>query len=144
MNPVQVGDLEARFRPLVGTEVTVAEALLDDAWAILVSSLPDIDARMTSGATNVALVRSVVSSMVLRVLRNPDGVRTWSVDDYSQTRDASVAGGSLYLSADELALLNGRASSARRGAFSVAPAPVEPVRSPAAEWWYGYAPGYLR
>jgi hypothetical protein len=58
--------------------------------------------------------------MALRVLRNPNGVRQWSVDDYSETRDSALSAGSLYVSDDEAALLSGTAAR-RRGAFSVAP-----------------------
>lgn len=125
-NPVYVRLIEARFRPLNADEVPAAEALIDDAWAVLLATVPDIDARMMAGTASRELVISVVSAMVLRVLRNPNGVRSWSVDDYSETRDNSVAAGSLYVSPDEVALLTGRASSTRRSAFSVAPSTESP------------------
>jgi hypothetical protein len=121
-NPVVIADLEARFHSFTPAEEITAQALLDDAWAVLLMMVPDIEDRMTAGTTSIEAAVFVVSSMVLRVLRNPNGVRTWSVDDYSETRDNSLSAGSLYASADELALLTGRSSTARRGAFSVAPA----------------------
>jgi len=131
-NPVIVPDLEARFRSLTAEERPGAEALLDDAWAILLTVVPDLEDRMASGAASVNLVVSVVSAMVLRVLRNPNGVRSWSVDDYSETRDNSLAAGSLYASPDEVRLLTGLASSTRKGAFSVAPA-SDSSRAPGSE-----------
>lgn len=144
-NPVYVDLIEARFRPLTAEESPVAEALIDDAWAVLLATVPDVDARMASGATSRELVISVVSAMVLRVLRNPNGIRSWSVDDYSETRDNSVAAGSLFVSPDEVALLTGRASSTRRGAFSVAPSQDSPrARGSEAEFVdylrYGWRP----
>lgn len=132
-NPVILDDLVARFRPLADTEEGVAQALLDDAWAILLTVIPDLEARITAGSTSEALVVSVMSAMVLRVLRNPNGVRSWSVDDYSETRDNSLSAGSLYVSPDEVRLLNGRASSARRGAFSIVPYVDQSVPAPGAE-----------
>ena len=108
------------------------QALLDDAWAVLLTVIPDLEARMSSGATSVGLVVSVTSAMVLRVLRNPNGVRSWSVDDYSETRDNSLSAGSLYVSPEEVALLTGRASSSRRGAFSITPYQEAP-KAPASE-----------
>lgn len=105
-NPVLVSDLAARFRPLTTDETAVAQALLDDAWAIALVQIPSLATRLDGGDLDSSLVRAVISAMVLRVMRNPDGIRTWSVDDYSQTRDATVSGGVLYLSDDELGLLS--------------------------------------
>jgi hypothetical protein len=131
-NPVVTADIEARFRALTDAEETTAQALIDDAWAVLLMMVPDIEARMTAGSTSTEAVVFVMSAMVLRVLRNPNGVRSWSVDDYSETRDSSLAAGSLYASPEEIRLLTGRASSTRSGAFSVAPA-AEPCPAPGSE-----------
>lgn len=117
-NPVNVADLEARFRPLTDAETPVAQALLDDAWAILLTRRPALEQQITDEEVSEGLVRAVVAAMVLRVLRNPNGVRQWSVDDYSETRDNSVSGGFLYVSDDELGLLNGGSTS---GAWTIRP-----------------------
>jgi hypothetical protein len=97
-NPVVTADIEARFRTLTDAEENTAQALIDDAWAVLLMMVPDIEDRMTAGTTSTEAVVFVMSAMVLRVLRNPNGVRSWSVDDYSETRDNSLAAGSLYAS----------------------------------------------
>ena len=121
-NPVTTADLEARFRPFTGTaEEDTAQALLDDAWEVLLMTVPDLDARIDAGTVSTGAAVFVVTSMVLRVLRNPNGVRQWSVDDYSETRDSSLSAGALYASEGEIALLTGRASTARRRAFSITP-----------------------
>jgi hypothetical protein len=121
-NPVTVSDLELRFRPLTDTEETAVQYLLDDAWSVLLVTVPDLEDRMTSGTVTEPLASFVVSSMVLRVLRNPNGVRSWSVDDYSETRDNAVSAGTLYaLERGRLAdgranpPVGGRSRWARRG-----------------------------
>lgn len=136
-NPVLLDDLEARWRPLLDTEKANAQALLDDAWAIANAQVPMLTSSLDSGGVSPDVVRAVVSAMVIRVLRNPDGVRTWSVDDYSQTRDNSVSAGALYLSEDELALIGASIGRPRRGAFSITPGGGE-AHSRGSEWPYGF------
>jgi hypothetical protein len=148
-NPVTVSEIETRFRPLDAAEESSVQFLLDDAWAVLLVSVPDLEDRMTSGAVTGPLASFVVSSMVLRVLRNPNGVRQWSVDDYSETRDNAVSSGALYVAPGEVDLLTGRANPQRRGAFSVGPGqpacPAPGAERDAAELEYlryGWAAGY--
>ena len=129
-NPVTVADLEARFRSLTADEQTVAQALLDDAWAILLVSKPNLEQQITDGAIAPEVVTFVVAAMVLRVLRNPNGVRQWSVDDYSETRDPSIASGGLYVSTEELALL-APAGTGSGAAFTITPASDGPGYSTA-------------
>ncbi len=107
VNPVMVSDLEARWRPLTAAETGVAQALLDDAWMILLTRADAIEARITDGTLPAELVRAVESAMVLRVLRNPDGKVSETIDDYTYRRADPVSAGALYVSADELALLGG-------------------------------------
>lgn len=135
-NPVLITDLEARFRPLVGNERTVAQSLIDDAWAIACTQLPALASSTAPDGT----VRAVIAGMIVRVLRNPEGLRSFTSDDASFTRDNAVSSGGLYLSADELALLSTAVGGARRGAFSIAAAQSEPV-APGSEWPYRYPPG---
>lgn len=142
-NPVLLADLEARWRPLADSEKSNAQALLDDAWAIANAQVPLLNSSLDGGNVSPEVVRAVVSAMVIRVLRNPDGVRTWSVDDYSQTRDNSVSAGALYLSPDELALIGASIGQRRRRAFSIAPGGGEVHHSRGAEWPHDYGCGYL-
>jgi hypothetical protein len=108
-NPVQITDLEARFRSLTDAEKVNAQALLEDAWAELLSpkNVPDLEDRIGDGRVSTALVVRVVRSMVLRVLRNPDSLRQWSVDDVTFVRDSAVSAGELYASPEEVELLTG-------------------------------------
>lgn len=106
-NPVTVPDLVNRFRALDTAESKIAESLLLDAWEELLApkNVPDLEQRMADGRVREGLVRRVVAAMVLRVLRNPDAIRQWQIDDASFTRDQLVSAGLLYASEDEVALL---------------------------------------
>ncbi|HET6916596.1 MAG TPA: Gp19/Gp15/Gp42 family protein [Acidimicrobiales bacterium] len=106
-NPTAVSDLEARWRPLSTQENTNAQAFLDDAWAQLITLADNVPADLSSGALDPGLVRSVISAAVLRVMKNPDGNRSESIDDYSWTRDSAVSTGTLYFTDNELALMKG-------------------------------------
>lgn len=122
-NPVYVSDIAERWRPLSDGEVIVTQSLLADAWAIVVSAVPDIETRLAGNppALNEALVKVVVSAMVLRVLRNPEGKLSEAIDDYKFTRDSARSAGTLYIDPSELALL---APSVSTGAFSIRPSYV--------------------
>jgi hypothetical protein len=104
-NPVVTADIEARWRPLTAAERDVAQAFIDDSWAVALTQVPGIEARMAAGTLSVDIVVKVVSAMVLRILKNPDGLRSWSVDDASFTRDQALSAGLLYLADTELAEL---------------------------------------
>lgn len=115
-NPTTITDLEDRWRPLTAQETTNATALLADAWAILLMRRPNLEADITAGTVTEANVVRVVSAMVLRVLRNPDGLLEESLDDYRYRRDSALSAGALYVSSDELADITpgrGRRSSVR-------------------------------
>lgn len=119
-NPVTVSDIEVRWRPLSEAQTETAWALLDDAWAIVLSNVTDVEARLaaTPPTLDEALVKAVVSRMVLRVLRNPEGKSSEQIDDYKFTRDDSRTSGDLVLTDADLALLTPSSST---GAFSIRP-----------------------
>ena len=107
MNPVQISDLEERFRPLTDAEKINATALLSDAWERAQAKVPGLQARRDAGLLSDGLVTSVVAAMAVRVLRNPEALKAWIVDGDSFTRDNAVASGLLFITADEIALLSG-------------------------------------
>lgn len=112
-----VADVAARL----GRELTEAEkervgALLDDAETILRTRIPDLDEQVSTGRIPADVVRLVLVSMVLRVVRNPGGYRSESAGDYSYTVDSRAASGFLTVLPDEWAWLG-----IGRGAFTVTP-----------------------
>lgn len=95
-------DVASGWRPLTAAEVTTATGLIPEAFVILAAVVPGVDAKSPD------LVKLVVSKMVRRVLKNPDGWRVapgGSIDDYTEgggTRDTSLSSGELYVSPEEL------------------------------------------
>lgn len=98
-------DVAGGFRDLTDEEVQRTYTLLDRAERLLTSRIPTIAARVTAGTLDVQTVIDIEAAMVERVLRNPDGKKTESIDDYSYTRDGALSSGSLYVSDEEIALL---------------------------------------
>lgn len=102
-NPATTADIAARWRPLTAQETTNTNAFLGDAWALLLTRRPKIEADMTAGTVTTANVVRVVSAMVLRVLKNIDGWAEESVDDWRGKRADILASGELFVTSDELA-----------------------------------------
>lgn len=107
---VLVSDVEARLgRTLNASESAQAEAWIDDLEALVLSRVPDLEERITNGSVSIGVVRSVFCTAIIRVLRNPEGLRqhTESIDDYSVTKtiDSSGSAGLLFLTDDEWSLL---------------------------------------
>lgn len=121
-NPATITDVEARWQPLTDQQTVTTVALLDDAWWMLTSRRPTLDADLASGAVSAGNVVRVATSMVLRVLRNPEGKRREAIDDYSYERHDLVSSGVLHVTDDELAdLTPSVVTSAGTGAFTISP-----------------------
>lgn len=108
-------------RPLTDEEYAATKLHLAGASSIIRAVVTDVDDRLTAGSLDQDLVDYVAASMVLRVLRNPEGLLSESIDDYEFRRDAATSTGALELLDDETALLKTR----RRGAFTIRPSQVE-------------------
>jgi hypothetical protein len=91
--------------------------LIDKAERLVVEAVPDWGDRIEAGTLTAQAIGDVVSSMVLRVLRNPSGYRSETAGDYTYQLDSAVAAGRLFLSKDERRRLRGRVGSG--GAFSI-------------------------
>jgi hypothetical protein len=101
-NPVTVVDLESRWRPLTDIERTNAEAFLGDAWWLLTGRRATLETDMEDGTVSIGNVVRVVSAMVLRILKNPEGKAQESIDDYAFRRHELVSSGLLHVTDDEL------------------------------------------
>lgn len=119
--PVTAGDIAARWRALTAEETVVVVQIIADAQDIVESAL--LDAGVTTPPSDERWQRAykrVVASMVIRVMKNPNGYLTETVDDYSYRRDSAVSSGALYLSDAELAdLIPSDRGRRRRGAFTI-------------------------
>lgn len=116
--PATITDLTARsFRPLTAQEEQVGAVLLEDAWNLILRYRPNAEEKLTDPAFRTLVVQ-VQCAMVLRVVKNPDGLLSEQIDDYTYRRDSAVSDGSLYISDAELALL-GSADSGSDGAWTI-------------------------
>jgi hypothetical protein len=102
-NPVGIADIEARWRPLNTQQAVNANAYIDDAWAMLLGRRPNLETDLGEGTVSRDNVVRVVATMVLRILRNPEGKDSEQIDDYKYTRHELVASGMLHVTSDELA-----------------------------------------
>ena len=107
----------------VGEEVTIGRWIAR-AERLIRREFPAISARLESGEEPDLLgaLRDVTSSMVIRVLRNPEGYRQTSRTDGSFTGSVTFAGdtpGGLGLTQDERDALKPPGSVSAGGAFSI-------------------------
>ncbi|MEO6089642.1 MAG: Gp19/Gp15/Gp42 family protein [Umezawaea sp.] len=102
-------DVEQRLgRPLDAAEAQIVEARLGDAELLLRSRIPDLTARVASGALARDAVVMVEADMVLRLVRNPEGYAQESDGNYSYLLRTDVASGRLTVLGAEWTLLGVR------------------------------------
>lgn len=106
-NPATIDDVVLE-RSLTPAEEAAVPAWLDQAWTKLQGKVPGLAARMalpadTITAVDEALVRQVLGTMVERKVRNPDGLRAFTIDDVVRTVDATLSSGQIYATDEELA-----------------------------------------
>lgn len=118
-NPATTADLVNRWRPLTAQETVNGQTFLDDAWRMLKRRLSTLEARIADDDDLREDVIRVLATAVLRVMKNPDGKRQESIDDYSWTRDQAVSAGLLYISEDDWADLD--PGTGTSGAFTITP-----------------------
>jgi hypothetical protein len=121
-NPATTDDLESRWRPLSAQEAINGQTFLDDAWRMLRRRFPDLADDIAAGDTDLSdeAVR-IMATAVLRVMKNPDGMRQESIDDYSWTRDQAVSAGLLYISDAEFDSLYPDGNTTGAYSFSMLP-----------------------
>lgn len=137
-NPATIDDVEARWRSLTTAEAVTAQVLLDYAWAVIVSTVTDVEDRIDDETLDAKIVTFVIVTAVMRVMKNPDGLRqhTVSLDDGSETRtwNNSTVTDALYFTPEELAQL--ATTSERAGAFTIRPYGEAPSRSTEPQLWF--------
>lgn len=105
----------------VPTNEILVAVLIDDAELLIDTQYPGIDDRSGDDDKLLNRVRYVVSQMVMRCLRNPDGVRSMTLGDgsitYSSNHDV------LKIDPAEHAMLGPAGTSTQR-AFTINPTPI--------------------
>ena len=123
-NPATTADIESRWRPLTSAEELVAGTRLDDAWRLLKRLVPDLETRMATDDDLEADAIQALSEAVIRLLRNPEGIRRGSiqVDDASRSFEyGSSDTDSLYFTDEQITALSGATVTTRARAYSVTP-----------------------
>lgn len=110
-----IGDVSAQHGTMGQAEESLAGWLLRNASNMLRGQRPLIDQQIREGKISRDMAALAVTNMVLRVLRNPSGLRSETVGPFSRSWDTTTAAGLLVVTADDLALVepNGAAQAGR-------------------------------
>jgi hypothetical protein len=101
-------DVVARYEGTIPADREAwVTTLLDEATSKLDDTLPDLRSRIDSGEVSAQRVRWIVVGAVLRVVRNPRGIRQEMLGAYNVTRQMpATAPAEVAFTADELAELS--------------------------------------
>lgn len=100
-----VGDVTAQYGSMTAAEESLAGWLLRAASNMIRARQPYIDQQIASGLVSQDMAALAVTNMVLRVMRNPSGLRSETVGPFSRAYDTSVAAGLLVFTSDEEQLI---------------------------------------
>ncbi len=100
-----LGDVVAQYGTMTAAQQTLTNTLLRAVTRMIRARIPTVDAMISDGRLDPELVALAATNMVLRVLRNPGGLRSETVGPFSRTYDTSSAAGLLAFTIDDLALL---------------------------------------
>lgn len=100
-----IGDVAGQYGSLTPAQEGLTGWLLRAASQMVRARFPNIDAYLAAGSLDRDVVALAVTNMVLRVLRNPGGLRSETVGPFSRSWDTRVAAGLLVITDDELGML---------------------------------------
>jgi hypothetical protein len=102
-----VGDVAEQFGTMTAAQEGLSAHLVRAASALLRHRAKqaelDIDADLAAGKVDPEVAALTVANMVLRVLRNPNGLRAETTGPFSRTYDTSAAAGLLVVTDYDLA-----------------------------------------
>lgn len=101
-----VGDVAEQFGTMTAAQEGLAGHLVRAASALLRQRAKqaglDVDADVADGRLDAEVAALTVANMVLRVMRNPNGLRAESTGPFSRTYDTSAAAGLLVVTEYDL------------------------------------------
>lgn len=103
---------------------TQVQTLIDDAEDKILTEYPKTPENVAAGIVREGTVKRVVARMVLRVLRNPEGLRSTQTTTGPFTENSTHAGdnpGEVYLTDDDRRDLGGQRSKGRAYTVSTIP-----------------------
>ncbi len=124
-----LGDVTAQMA-LTAAQESLAKSLLRAASAMVRSRFPAVTAQIADGLLDPAVVALGITNMVLRVLRNPKGLRSESRGPFSVAYDTSVAAGLLAISDDDALLFAPPPEPETTGLYAVGTARIRPGMVP--------------
>lgn len=98
-------EIRPLFRPLTTAEESTAASLLRRASRMVRDRFPDVDAQIAAGVLDGEQVGLAAIEMVLRVMRNPEGLRSETTGPFSRSYDPVAASSRLVLTDAEVPLL---------------------------------------
>jgi hypothetical protein len=113
-------DIVSRFRALDEDEKSVIGTMIADARDIVEDAAEAAGIPEPTTERGQRTYKRIIASIVIRVLRNPDGYLTETTDGYTYRRDSALSSGALYVSDSELDQLRPTARR-HRGAFTIVP-----------------------
>lgn len=131
MSYAGITDVSARLGRAItsAAEVLQVETWIDDAERLITRRIPDLAARITSGAISADDVVRVAAQAVVRKVKNPDGKQNERIDDYSYGLVKEAAQAEIHITDEEWEILLADPASSVEGAFTIR---TVPVRSSAA------------
>jgi hypothetical protein len=113
-----VDDVVAEYDGTIGDDqIDYIDRKLTSAELMVQAVAGNIGARIGSGRTSFEAVKLVVVNMVIRLLRNPSGLRTQTVGPFSYSLDPQAASARLFVSREDRRLLG--LSSGAAGSMSL-------------------------
>lgn len=99
-----VGDVGSQYGTMTAAQEGLTKHLLRVASKMVRARFPNIDAQITAGTLDGEVAAAGITNMVLRVLRNPRGLRAETTGPFSRTYDTTAAAGLLVMTEDDLLL----------------------------------------
>lgn len=100
-----VGDVRAQYGDMTPAQESLAAWLIRAASNMIRSRVPLIDQQITAGLVSAEMAALTVANMVLRVMRNPDGLRSEATGPFSRAWDTTAGAGLLVLTDYDLAAI---------------------------------------
>lgn len=97
----------------------LVRALLRRASQLVRDTYPALEEKIAAGRLSADSVGLAVLNMVVRVMRNPNGLRAETTGPFSRSYDPDLASGLLTMTAADTALLAGTRAARRRAAGTI-------------------------
>lgn len=131
-----VGDVTAQYGELDPDQESLTRYLLKAASGLIRGRFPLVDEQIVSGKLDADVVALQAANMVLRVLRNPEGLRSKTEGPFTVGYDTSVAAGLLVIGDDEDDALTPPVASATGGLRTAGTIRAVPGMMPGRSGWW--------